>query len=92
VTNWWLGATDSDHEGNFVWKQSRKPLTFTHWSEGEPNNYRHDEDGEDCVQVRLPLYQSVAQPLTTPFQVIGGTGRWNDLPCHDAMSYICQFP
>ena len=44
----WIGASDSGQEGNFVWEATGKPLSggYTNWAEGEPNN----GDGyEDCA-------------------------------------------
>ncbi len=46
-TTWWLGLSDRETEGEFVWADA-EPVTFAPWSEGEPN----DSGGrEDCAQV-----------------------------------------
>ncbi|XP_029451110.1 CD209 antigen-like protein C isoform X1 [Rhinatrema bivittatum] len=48
-TRRWLGLHDTEKEGEWIWVD-QSPLTFTAWSEGEPN----DADalrGEDCVEV-----------------------------------------
>lgn len=33
----WIGFTDQDSEGNFVWVNG-EPVTYTNWCGGEPNN------------------------------------------------------
>ena len=40
----WLGLTDINSEGNFVWSDG-SPFKFKHWASGQPNNYGN----EDCV-------------------------------------------
>ena len=40
----WLGATDITTEGTFVWENSGKPLAYTNWSNGEPNDLSHIEN------------------------------------------------
>ncbi|XP_036398115.1 mannose-binding protein C-like [Megalops cyprinoides] len=39
----WLSANDRKTEGNFVDLQN-KPLQFTSWKSGEPNNFKNNED------------------------------------------------
>ncbi len=43
----WLGATDITAAGTFTWEQSGKPLTFSIWSRGEPN----DMGVQECTQM-----------------------------------------
>lgn len=46
-TNWWLGLSDQESEGTFVWADG-EAASFTFWSSGEPN----DSAGrEDCAQL-----------------------------------------
>ncbi|MGE3703762.1 MAG: lectin-like protein, partial [Vicinamibacterales bacterium] len=33
----WIGFTDQDSEGNFVWSNG-EPVVYTNWAPGEPNN------------------------------------------------------
>ncbi|XP_062599225.1 collectin-11-like [Saccostrea cucullata] len=42
----WIGATDRDVEGKFVWDSDKCPVTFSAWYPGEPNNLLGDQD---CV-------------------------------------------
>ena len=34
--DWWIGLTDKDSEGHWLWFHSGKEATYTHWVEGEP--------------------------------------------------------
>ena len=43
---YWIGLTDSAVEGHFVWQHSSKPLIWSNWYPGEPNNAWGIED---CV-------------------------------------------
>ena len=44
----WLGGTDALNEGQWVWTGSQKPIGFTDWQDGEPNNVL---PGEDCLEL-----------------------------------------
>lgn len=46
ITDFWLGLSDLETEGSFVWVDG-SPLTSSNWSSGEPN----DSGGEDCAQI-----------------------------------------
>ena len=41
----WIGLSDIDNEGTFVWADGRNSM-YRHWADGEPNDFRDDED---CV-------------------------------------------
>jgi len=43
--NVWIGASDHDKEGTFVWADGSGAVTYTNWSPGEPN----ENGDEDCV-------------------------------------------
>ena len=45
--NYWIGLTDSAVEGHFIWHHSSKPLSWSNWNKGEPNNSGPGD--EDCV-------------------------------------------
>nr|XP_036874490.1 low affinity immunoglobulin epsilon Fc receptor-like isoform X1 [Manis javanica] len=44
----WIGLRDLDIEGEFIW-MDQKPLDYTNWRPGEPNNQAL---GEDCVMMQ----------------------------------------
>jgi hypothetical protein len=44
----WLGLNDIDKDGEFRWTDDR-PVSFTLWEKGEPNNVRNSEH---CVAMR----------------------------------------
>ncbi|KAL4238855.1 hypothetical protein ACF0H5_003562 [Mactra antiquata] len=48
-TSWWIGLTDGDVEGQWLWYRTDAAPEVTDWSTGEPNNYGN---GEDCVEYR----------------------------------------
>lgn len=43
--DFWLGLNDIEHEGAYVWDNSKTPLNFTAWGESEPNG---NED-QNCI-------------------------------------------
>ncbi|XP_062610971.1 hepatic lectin-like, partial [Saccostrea cucullata] len=45
---WWMGGTDEESEGTFIWVHSNTTLNYTHWDTGEPNN---GGTGENCVEL-----------------------------------------
>ena len=36
-SNWWIGLTDAGREGKWYWSNSLKPVNFTAWGAGQPN-------------------------------------------------------
>ena len=46
----WLGASDAEQEGRWVWLANGAALedTYSNWAEGEPNDYG---DGEECASM-----------------------------------------
>ena len=45
-TGYWLGATDDDVEGNFVW-HGGIPMSYTYWRPGQPNDDHNPP--QDCL-------------------------------------------
>ncbi|KAJ8301866.1 hypothetical protein KUTeg_020853 [Tegillarca granosa] len=45
---YWIGGSDMEVEGNWIWIKSRQRFTFTDWGAGQPtNSYNH----EDCLHL-----------------------------------------
>ena len=44
----WIGASDNETEGTFIWNNSREPVSQSFWKSGEPNNAN---SGEQCAEV-----------------------------------------
>jgi hypothetical protein len=49
---WWIGFHDTVVEGRWEWANG-EPVTWTHWSAGEPNNAG---GAEDCMEIRWSGY------------------------------------
>ncbi|XP_035829274.1 C-type lectin domain family 4 member K isoform X2 [Aplysia californica] len=45
----WLGATDQDKEGTWMWVTSNKPLSVGDWGNGQPDNAGNREH---CMEIR----------------------------------------
>lgn len=39
--HFWTSGTDLADEGSFIWMANGRPITFTNWNAGEPNNFRY---------------------------------------------------
>ena len=84
----WTGGSDAEVEGEWIWVGSGAAFwsgdengaavgdAFEHWGEGQPNQANRRD--EDCVVVYL----------TT--DVDGAVGTWNDLPCRDGYTFVCE--
>ncbi|KAI3360528.1 hypothetical protein L3Q82_002415 [Scortum barcoo] len=73
-TNYWIGLTDTETEGEWKWVD-KTPLKIPFWNTltSEPDNHvSGGEDGEDCVVV-----DSYSQ-------------TWYDVPCSFSYPRICQ--
>ncbi|XP_077865387.1 C-type lectin mosGCTL-1-like [Saccoglossus kowalevskii] len=77
---YWIGATDSVNEGQFVFTNGEQlPTDYEKWYSGQPgNSVKRDVAGQDCVQ----LWQYKAPKYT-----------WNldDDYCWRRKSYVCQY-
>ncbi|XP_069119234.1 lectin BRA-3-like [Argopecten irradians] len=51
--DYYIGATDREWEGHFVWENSGESLddTYTNWNEGEPN--QHLDTPENCAEMKI---------------------------------------
>ena len=72
----WLGATDRDVEGNWVWTTSGRPITFTNWLAGEPGPGAL-LDVQDCTEMRR-------------VDEAWHAGKWADTQCDNLRQPICE--
>ena len=49
---YWLGATDINNQGDWVWEHRNTTVKWFDWADGEPNNYTNGE-------VSLYIFSSV---------------------------------
>ena len=63
----WIGLTDSQVEGTFVWK-SGEPFSYSNWSPGEPN---------DAFGLYPEDYTYIVEN-SNPHGLV--PGQWNDVP------------
>ncbi|XP_075160772.1 brevican core protein triforce isoform X2 [Haematobia irritans] len=74
--HFWVSGTDLADEGNFFWLSTGRPITFTNWNAGEPNNYRYDNgEEENCLE----LWNRDGKGL-----------KWNDSPCSFETYFVCE--
>ena len=82
----WIGLTDIFHDGTWVWENVGKPLNFSNWAPGEPNNFK---GGQHCVAMKLGNWGN------------WWDGKWDDLGCENmktgnftsedtTIGYICE--
>ena len=63
----WIGATDKEHEGRFVFQHSKRPLPNTFWHKGEPNNVGGNEH---CVVLFAGFKTFSDVPCTNKFKSV----------------------
>ena len=51
-TDFWIGLTDRESEGIYVWESDKSVSTFYNWSYNNPDNY---DDNEGCVSIGMFL-------------------------------------
>jgi len=66
----WIGFSDLDKEGKFVWEDGSSGGVFgySNWGKHEPNNWK---DQEDCTELRFKSWNLKHMPV----------GGWNDARC-----------
>ena len=74
-----LGATDSGHEGQWVWITG-EPLSYTNWEAGEPNNC----SGSNCGPENYLVYAGNVEQGTISM-------KWNDVSTDGFGEYICEW-
>ncbi|XP_078693730.1 uncharacterized protein LOC144923229 isoform X2 [Branchiostoma floridae x Branchiostoma belcheri] len=74
VLNYWIGLSDVQEEGTFVWSDGTELTAsgYTHWSQGKPDN-AEVERGEDCVEIRQDMNYT-----------------WNDVECGKKRRFVCE--
>lgn len=73
----WIGLSDVQEEGVWVWMTSLTTITqsmFSNWAPNQPNS---DGGEANCATINA-------------FQDSGGIGWWFDWHCRDPLSYICE--
>uniref|UniRef100_A0AAG5D626 C-type lectin domain-containing protein n=1 Tax=Anopheles atroparvus TaxID=41427 RepID=A0AAG5D626_ANOAO len=72
---YWIGANDLGLQARYNWALTGRPVTYTNWAPGEPNNAR--EEGDE-----RPMERCVA--------VGKATLEWNDFLCKQEKKFVCQ--
>ncbi|XP_063236400.1 brevican core protein-like [Bacillus rossius redtenbacheri] len=74
--HFWTSGTDQAEEGSFFWMSTGRPLTFTNWNTGEPNNFVYENGEEEHC---LELWNRDGKGL-----------KWNDTPCSFETFFVCE--
>lgn len=74
--HFWTSGTDQAEEGTFFWMATGRPITFTNWNTGEPNNFRYENGEEEHC---LELWNRDGKGL-----------KWNDSPCSFETYFVCE--
>ncbi|XP_049811151.1 mannose-binding protein C [Schistocerca nitens] len=74
--HFWTSGTDQAEEGTFFWMATGRPITFTNWNTGEPNNFRYENGEEEHC---LELWNRDGKGL-----------KWNDSPCSFETFFVCE--
>jgi len=74
--HFWTSGTDLAQEGQFFWMSTGRPITFTNWNAGEPNNFQYENgEEENCME----LWNRDGKGL-----------KWNDSPCSFETYFVCE--
>jgi len=85
----WLGASDINQEGLFVWSRSLKPIasTYQNWGSGslgsEPDNF-NDQDALAIGLENWPKGVALGQGF-------GDAGKWNDINTANKLFYLIEY-
>ena len=81
----WIGLTDIFHDGTWVWDHLGKPLAFSAWAPGEPNNWG---GLQHCAAIKVSEYGARRM------------GAWDDVGCEvveisyrsdgETLGHICE--
>lgn len=50
--SFWVGGTNFGNEPHFYWMGNKKPMAFTDWSSGQPDN---SGGYENCLEIRAAM-------------------------------------
>lgn len=70
----WIGANDLAKKGRFVWEANKKPLEYTNWMSGMPDNRGGKEH---CVHMWYEKAKNY-------------NWGWNDVVCESKRRFVCQ--
>ncbi|XP_071454358.1 C-type lectin 37Db isoform X1 [Hetaerina americana] len=76
LEHFWTSGTDQGEEGVFFWLSNGRPVTYTNWNAGEPNNFRYENGEEEHC---LELWNRDGKGL-----------KWNDTPCSFETFFVCE--
>ena len=71
----WIGATDEEVEGSFMWMPSQTPVIFDDWDLGEPNN--GVSSGQDCAMYIHALKKWHDAPCLSSTKMFICEGWWH---------------
>ncbi|XP_050520580.1 C-type lectin 37Db isoform X2 [Daktulosphaira vitifoliae] len=74
--HFWTSGTDQAEEGTFFWLANGRPIGFTNWNAGEPNNFKYENGEEEHC---LELWNRDGKGL-----------KWNDSPCSFETYFVCE--
>jgi hypothetical protein len=86
----WLGASDVDSEGNWIWARdgSSLPISRSEWGEGllgsEPDNFNGDQDYLALGLENWPYQVADGQGY-------GDAGEWNDIAGTNQLYFVVEF-
>ncbi|KAJ8308577.1 hypothetical protein KUTeg_013451 [Tegillarca granosa] len=81
--DYWAGASDWNTEGKWVWEPNLKPLTYTNWFPGQPNNGRYP--GHNIHEPGFEDQNCLLLRYNHSFQ-------WIDTECSGHHFYVCELP